>query len=483
MMLLTTLITVPLAGALILVIMPRRKEIIRSVAFIASLLAFLLSFSLFAYNGSKELFAFTVNFVWLKSLNVSFNFGVDGLSIVLIFLTTLLSLLAVIGSFTVEREREKFYFAMLLLLEAALIGVFSARDFILFYIFWEAVLIPMYFLIGIWGSEEREYAALKFFIYTFAGSALMLIGALIVYVFGNAGSFDFEALAASINNMPLNLKIFTFWLMFIGFAVKLPSFPFHTWLPDAHVQAPTSVSVLLAGVLLKMGGYGIIRMNVTFFPDLMFKYRWYLLIFAVISIVYGALLAFAQNDIKRLVAYSSVAHMGFVTAGIAAGNELGYTGAIFVMWAHGLITGLLFFLVGMTYERLHTRDMEKIKALAITVPELGWAFVFAAIASMGMPGMAGFVGEFLSVAGSFKTFGFYALLVGVGVVLNTTYLLKLLRNSVFSPGTSPKGEPGVLVPYERVVFWVLAIAIVFTGIYPESVIYWIRPLISSVVKL
>lgn len=482
-MLLVSLITIPLAGAIIEIILPRRKDFIRGFALIVSLLTFLLSFALFAYDAGKGLFAFTLNFEWLKPLTVSFNLGVDGLSIVLIFLTTLLTLLAVIGSFTIDREREKFYFSMLLLLETALIGVFSARDFILFYVFWEAVLIPMYFLIGIWGSEEREYAALKFFIYTFAGSALMLIGALIVYVFGNAGSFDFEILTTAVRNMPPDLKVLAFWLMFIGFAVKLPSFPFHTWLPDAHVQAPTAVSVLLAGVLLKMGGYGIIRLNITMFPDLILKFQWYILAFAVVSIIYGALLAFAQNDIKRLVAYSSVAHMGFVTAGIASSNELGYSGAIFVMWAHGLITGLLFFLVGMTYERLHTREMEKIKALAVRIPELGWAFVFAAIASLGMPGMAGFVGEFLSVAGSFRAFGFYSLLVGVGVVLNTTYLLKLVRNSVFSPGTNLKVEPEFMVFYERAVFWVLALFIVFTGVYPESVIGWIRPLVLSVLKL
>ncbi len=482
-MLLVSLITIPLAGAVIGIILPRRKDVIRGFALIVSLLTFVLSFTLFTYDAKKGLFGFTLNLEWLKPLTASFNFGVDGLSIVLIFLTTLLTLLAVIGSFTVDRDREKFYFSMLLLLEAALIGVFSTRDFILFYVFWEAVLIPMYFLIGIWGSEEREYAALKFFIYTFAGSVLMLIGVLIVYVSGRAGSFDFEMLTTAVRNMPPDLKLLTFWLMFIGFAVKLPSFPFHTWLPDAHVQAPTAASVLLAGVLLKMGGYGIIRLNITMFPDLILKFKWYILAFAVVSIIYGALLAFAQNDIKRLVAYSSVAHMGFVTAGIASANEIGYSGSIFVMWAHGLITGLLFFLVGMTYERLHTREMEKIKALALTVPELGWAFVFAAIASMGMPGMAGFVGEFLSVVGSFKAFGFYALLVGAGVVLNTTYLLKLVRNSIFSPESNINAGQEPLLFYERAVFWTLAIFIVFTGVYPESVIGWIRPLVLNVLKL
>jgi len=480
-MALILMLALPVAAAIIMGLIPEgSRRAWRVVAVLAAAAELGLAiWLLVAFAGKQDL---SVRFEWLPSFQSSFFLDLDGLSLSLVFLTALLTLLAVIGSLTAERPRERLYFGMILVLEAALVGVFTARDFIPFYVFWEAVLVPMYFLIGIWGSENREYAAVKFFIYTFVGSVLMLLGVLLVYFSGAAGSFDFVTLSHAAERMEPAVRALAFWLIFVGFAVKLPSFPFHTWLPDAHVQAPTAASVLLAGVLLKMGGYGLIRFNLAMFSDLVAKYRWYLLAFAVVSIVYGALLAFAQRDMKRLVAYSSIAHMGFVTAGVAAANPLGVAGAAFVMWAHGLITGLLFFLVGMSYERFHSRSMDEVRGLAVTVPELGWGFVLASIASLGMPGMAGFVGEFMSIVGSFGAFGYWAAAVAAGVLLNATYLLKLLRESIFSPGFFAEGEPGALKVPERIVLWVLIVGTVGTGLYPESVMYWVRPALAALMR-
>lgn len=476
---LTLLIFLPLAAALAVLLVPSAsRTAVRGMALAGALVCFAASIIVFFLHTSGQLEP--VDFVWLKIIPSYFYLELNGIGAVLILLTGFLTLLAVVGSFSADRPREKLYFAMLLVLESALFGVFSARDFLVFYLFWEAVLIPMFFLIGIWGSENRLHAAFKFFIYTFLGSVLMLAGILIVAGYGGAGSFRFEDLFAAAAAVSPAMRQLAFWLVFVGLAVKLPVFPLHTWLPDAHVQAPTAASVMLAGVLLKMGGYGMLVLLYPMFPDLVVRYAMVLLVLAAVSIVYGALVAFAQTDIKKLVAYSSVAHMGFVTAGLASASSTGFSGAAYAMWAHGLITGMLFFLVGMAYERFHSRRMAEVNSLAARIPELGWAFVFAAMASLGLPGLAGFIGEFLTVAGVYQTFGRAAAAVAAGVFLNATYLLKLVRECVFTPGAAVKPDPEKINLYERLVIWPLVLVIFATGVYPEFLLKYIREAVSLI---
>ncbi|MCX7831839.1 MAG: NADH-quinone oxidoreductase subunit M, partial [Actinobacteria bacterium] len=360
------LILIPLAAAaLIAFFESRTRTAIRAIAFLATLTCLVATSYLVYANAIGKIPV--VDFEWLPLLGSYLYFKASGLALSLILLTSLLALLAVIGSFNLSIENEKLYYSMLLILFSSLFGVFLARDFLLFYLFWEAVLIPMYFLIGIFGSENRRYAATKFFIYTFVASILMLIGIFIVSTV--SPTLKFEDLIASASQLSYDKRLIAFALIFLGFAVKLPTFPFHTWLPDAHVQAPTQASVLLAGILLKMGGYGLFELLGPMFPDLINEYARLFLGLAAVSVIYGALTAYAQKDAKKLVAYSSIAHMGFVTAAFSAYNHAGSkTAAGFVMWAHGLITGMLFFLVGLTYERFHSRDLDVIKHLAIRYP-------------------------------------------------------------------------------------------------------------------
>lgn len=465
------LILVPLAAAALIAFLDSdNRSAIRTVALLATILGLAsVIYLIYSYfSGTMPV----VEVDWLKQVRSSLYFKPDGMGLSLMLLTAILALLATAGSFALKIENEKLYHSLLLILYAALFGVFSARDFLLFYIFWEATLIPMYFLIGIFGSENRRYAAAKFFIYTFLASILMLVGVLIVA--GVSPSLRFEDLTASAAKLDYGTRVLAYLLIFIGFAVKLPVFPFHTWLPDAHVQAPTAGSVLLAGVLLKMGGYGLFEILGPMFPGLTDAFGPYLLALAGASVIYGALAAFAQSDLKKLVAYSSVAHMGFVTGAFAAYLQPGSrAAAAFVMWAHGLITGLLFYLVGLAYERLHSRDMDKVRHLAVKYPELGWAFVFAALASLGLPGLAGFIGEFMASTVVYARYGFPGMVVIAGIFLNATYLLKMLRKSVLTPVEPGKSAPeysGSLVAAERFVVWVFIVAIAVSGIVPSLII-------------
>lgn len=472
-MLYLLLILIPVTGAVLIAFLnSSQKTLIRWVAGIIS--AVELAFAVFTtYQfllGKLE----KIDYLWLPAVGSHIYFAPTGLGISLVILTALLTFLSVTGSFSFKIANEKLYFALLLILEAALQGVFTARDFLLFYIFWESVLIPMYFLIGIYGSENRRYAATKFFIYTFVASLLMLVGVFIVA--SHSSSLKFEDLFKAAFTLSYEQKILSFILIFVGFAVKLPVFPFHTWLPDAHVQAPTAASVLLAGVLLKMGGYGLFEILGPMYPGITDYYSTYIFALGFISMVYGALTAYSQKDIKKLVACSSVAHMGFVTAAFSAYIVDGSKEAAgFVMWAHGLITGMLFFLVGMAYERFHSRSMDEVKHLATSYPQLGWAFVFAGMASLGLPGLAGFIGEFLTGYVVFEKAGYLAALVSVGVFLNATYLLKLIRNVVFTPAVEEKPEfKGNLSFPEIFVVYVLAILIVFSGVVPSTIIKMIE---------
>jgi len=332
---------------------------------------------------------------WVPQVGITYHLAVDGISLAMVALSALLTVLAIVASWKTEKN-PAMWFSMLLLLEVGMNGVFLAMDFVLFYVFWELVLVPMYFLIATWGGPRRQYAAVKFFLYTLFGSVFMLVGIIALYL--QTGTFSILEMAGA--KLDPTFQWWVFAAFFLGFAVKVPVFPLHTWLPDAHVEAPTAASVLLAGVLLKMGSYGFLRISLPILPDAAAEWSTFIAVLAAISIVYGAAVAFAQTDMKKLVAYSSVSHMGFVMLGIASMTPEGLNGAVAVMFSHGVVTGMLFFLVGMVYDRTHTRMIAEVSGLSSKVPVAGGLMAFASFASLGLPGLSGFVGEFLSLVGA-----------------------------------------------------------------------------------
>lgn len=398
---------------------------------------------------------------------------VDGLSATMVLLTAILGLVATLASWRVS-ERPGSHHALLLFLQAATALVFVADNVALFYVAWEAVLIPMYFLIGGWGHERRAYAASKFFIYTFAGSAFMLLGLILGVL--RTGSLEITAFTQAVPASPVGALVF--WLLAIGFLVKVPVVPFHTWLPDAHVEAPTAGSIMLAGVLLKMGTYGLIRFIVPFAETVRFGFD-VLAVLGVVGVVYGAAMAFVQTDLKRLVAYSSVAHMGFAVLGIATSTVAGLTAAIAVMVSHGFIAGLSFALVGMVYERTHTRDLDRMGGLGVSMRGWSAAFVFAALASAGLPGLAGFPGEFGSLIEGYSVYGPWVALAGVGVLLAGAYNLRAIRGSVQGPSVRDVDHPTLDV-HERLIIVVLGVLIITMGVRPDL---FVAPAVLSLSSL
>lgn len=479
---LSLLIFLPLAGALLLQFLPRqRANLIRGVALLVSLaglvggLPILLNFKL--GQGAMQ---FVERASWIPSLGITYHTGLDGLSMPLFELTLLLSVIALLASWSIK-ERVREYYSLLLLLEVGMLGTFAALDFVLFYIFWELVLIPMYFLIGIWGGENRNYAAVKFFLYTLAGSVLMLVGILALYFTSGLNTFDMLALMNS--GYSHALAPFIFLTFFVGFAVKVPMWPFHTWLPDAHVQAPTAGSVLLAGILLKMGTYAFVRVIMQILPAQFVAFAPYIAVLAAISIVYGAYAALAQKDLKKLVAYSSVSHMGYVMLGLVALTQVSINGAVLQMINHGLITGMLFLLVGYIYERTHTREIARLGGLSLKIPILGGMFVFAALASLGLPFLSGFVGEFLILVGSYAAYSVYTILGVVTLALGAFYLLRAVQGAIY--GTPPEGM-GVfkdISAREFVSVIPLIVLIVALGVYPRPILNYIDPAVSTVLQM
>jgi NADH-quinone oxidoreductase subunit M len=418
---------------------------------------------------------------WIPAWGISYAVGIDGISLTMVLLTTLLMPLCVLGSWHYITERERGYYAMLLTLLVGVIGVFVATDLFLFYVFWEVMLIPMYFIIGIWGGKNRLYAAIKFFIYTFAGSLLMLVAivALAWTVAGRTGTLSFAYAHLLANRDAADaLAPWLFAAFAIAFAVKVPVFPLHTWLPDAHVEAPTAGSVLLAGVLLKMGTYGFLRYAIPFFPEVATS-PWVtnlVLALAVIGIIYGALVAMVQPDIKKLVAYSSVSHLGFVMLGIWAATLQSIQGAIMIMIGHGLATGALFFLVGMLYERRHTREIAAYGGIAKVVPVFSLIFTVVALASIGLPGLNGFVGEFLVLIGSFRDFPLSTGLATTGVIFAAAYLLWALQRIIFNPLDKRENETLTdLSGRELAVLLPLVAGIIWMGLYPGPVLRKVEP--------
>jgi NADH-quinone oxidoreductase subunit M len=434
---LTLIVFVPLAGALLLAFLPTSaaRPVALGTALLTWVLSLLLAVGFSAARGG--LFQFTEHASWIPAFGIEYRLGVDGLSLLLVVLTTTLSWISILASFKPIQTRIKEYMISFLILEVGMIGVFLALDTFLFYIFWEIVLVPMYLIIGIWGGANRIYATIKFVLYTLVGSLLMLV-AILATAFayqaahgGNwTGAFDFEALkafATSGGGFDPTLQLLAFGAFFLAFAIKVPMFPFHTWLPDAHVEAPTAGSVILAGVLLKLGGYGFIRFALSLYPDAARTFAPLIIVLSLIAIIYGAIVALVQPDLKKLVAYSSVSHMGFVTLGIFIFQPQGMDGAILQMVNHGLITGALFLLVGVIYERTHDRTIARMGGLAAVTPVYIAIFGFFVFASAGLPGLSGFVGEFLTLVGTFAFNPLAAAVAALVMILGAAYLLWMFQ--------------------------------------------------------
>ncbi|HEV8431203.1 MAG TPA: NADH-quinone oxidoreductase subunit M [Pyrinomonadaceae bacterium] len=476
--LLTILILLPVAGALALVgysfLSSRKEEHYRWIALITTVATFALSLLLLRGLGASGAeFRFEENVSWIGSIGARYHVAVDGISLWLVLLTTLLMPIAILSSWTAIHKRQLAYYVFLLILHSAMIGVFVSLDLLLFYLFFEASLVPMFFLIGIWGGERRVYAAIKFFIYTAVGSLLMLAAIITLYFVYH--SFDYTTILQAMNARPLAPQT-AYWLFLafaLAFCIKVPLFPLHTWLPDAHTEAPTAGSVILAGVLLKMGTYGLMRFNLALFPGAARDWAWLIIILAVIGIIYGALVAMVQPDVKRLVAYSSVSHMGFVVLGLFSFTELGMQGALYQMLNHGVSTGALFLFVGFIYERRHTRLISEFGGLAKPMPWFSTFFVIASLSSIGLPFLNGFVGEFLILIGTWTsrdiTYSWIVtMLAATGVIWAAVYMLWVLQRVVFGKITNPENavlsdlnsrEIGLMLP--------LLFLMLFMGVYPR----------------
>ena len=460
----------PVLGILVISLIPRGKDmLIRRVATIFSALPFVFIvyvFTQFDFDAKKM--QFIERMPWIKQVGISYYMGIDGISIALLFVTGLLSIMAMLASWEIK-ERVKEYFTLMLFLETGMLGVFVALDYILFYIFWEITLVPMYFLIGIWGGPRREYAAIKFFIYTLLGSVLMLLAILALYFQADINSFSITQLWKAGRTFALAVQIPIFLGFYAGFAVKIPVFPFHTWLPDAHVEAPTAVSVLLAGVLLKLGGYGFFRIAMPSFPAAFERFVPWLVVLALINIIYGAYVAMAQRDLKKLVAYSSISHMGYILLGLVALNEAGLDGSMFQMVSHGLTTGMLFLLVGIIYSRTHTRLISELGGMQGKVPMLAGALAFDSMASLGLPGLSGFIGEFLVLVGVIMAAHLhpvFAVLAALNIVLTAGYLLWMIqRVSLGKIGEKLKSITD-LSGFELAYLIPLIVLILLFGLYP-----------------
>ena len=437
---------------------------------------------------------------WLGNVKIDYFMGIDGLSMPMVLLTALISFIAAISSWTIEKS-VKGYFALFLLLDAGMMGVFVSLDFFLFYIFWELMLLPMYFLIGIWGGPRKEYAAIKFFIYTLFGSVFILLVMIGLYFSAtelmtdgsrvhtfsmialmNPANYSTDGILSMMN--PNNLRLIAYIALFAGFAIKIPMFPFHTWLPDAHVEAPTPISVILAGVLLKMGTYGILRVSYPIFPDITRELMWYIALFGMINIVYGALVALAQKDFKKLIAYSSVSHMGYVLLGMASLTTVGINGAIFQMFNHGTITAMLFLIVGVVYDRAHTRGLNDFGGLAAQMPVYTGFVTVAFFAAIGLPSMSGFVSEALVFIGAFgvNSIRILTIISTLGILLGAAYMLWTMQRIFFGPLNEKWSALKDLDAREYAMFIPLTIIIIFLGVYPSGMLNIMNSSVNSLVQ-
>src|SRR5713226_1674717 len=445
---LSVVLFTPLVGALLLLLIPRENEQLHKIAGnLFGVLGFLVSLPLLRWwNPGDQPFTFQETADWIPSIGAKYHLGIDGISLLLVMLTTFLGMIAILSSWSAIKQRQKEYYILLLLLQTGMIGVFVSLDFFLFYVFWEVMLVPMYFLIGVWGSDRRLSAAIKFFLYTLAGSVVMLLAILALYFYAPAGgtrTFDVPTLLAAAQNFSDPLKVWLFWGFFFAFAIKVPMFPFHTWLPDAHTEAPTAGSVILAGVLLKMGTYGFIRFSLPLLPTdaaMRVKIIHIVIVLSLIGIIYGAIVCLMQKDMKRLIAYSSVSHLGFCTLGIFALNPNGLAGSVLQQINHGISTGALFLIVGVLYERRHTRLISEFGGLATPMPNFAAIYLIISLSSLGMPLLNGFIGEFTILQGAFQVSKAWAAWGSLGVVLGAAYLLWLYQRVMFGPVTQFANE-------------------------------------------
>jgi NADH-quinone oxidoreductase subunit M len=482
----TVVTFLPLAGAILLMFFPRRDRDIRYFALAVSLLAFLLSLHLpWHFTRGADGFQYEQNVPWIPHPNIHYHLGVDGISLWLVVLTTFLMPICVLVSWKSIQDRVKEFFILMLVLETAMIGVFVALDLFLFYFFWEATLIPMALIIGMFGHGRRIYAAVKFFLYTMIASVFMLAG--ILWLYAHTGSFEFLEWQRAIQSGQVpGFAYAAKWLFlgfFVAFAVKVPLFPLHTWLPDAHVEAPTAGSVVLAGVLLKMGTYGLLRFNVGLFPEQAKANAGWIAVLAIIGIIYGALVAMVQPNIKRLVAYTSVSHLGFVVLGIFSFTQMSVDGAVYQMLNHGLSTGALFMLLGMIYDRRHTYDIHEYGGLATPMPIYATFFTFIMLSSIGLPLLNGFVGEFMILSGTFQTRQVWGILAATGVIWSACYLLWMYLRVFQGPVTNPaNAHLPDLDGREQISLWPMALAALAMGVAPMLWLHSIDPSVVAALK-
>jgi NADH-quinone oxidoreductase subunit M len=478
---LSLIIFLPVAGAALLLFVNRDNAfVIKLLTLIISVATFIVSLPLFfRFNQNTPAMQFVESRPWIPTWNINYSLGVDGISVLFVLLSTLITILCVLISWEAIEKKIKEFYISLLLVEAAMIGVFCSMDFFLFYIFWEAMLIPMFLLIGVWGGPNRIYASIKFFLFTLVGSLLMLVGIIYLYNY-SGGTFSIAALDAL--SYPYKMQLILFWAFFASFAVKVPMFPMHTWLPDAHSEAPTAGSVILAAILIKMGAYGFLRFSIPLFPDAAIAMTPIMMTLSVIAIIYGGIVCLAQTDLKRLIAYSSVSHMGFVTLGIFALNTQGLEGGILQMINHGIITGGLFLTVGAIYERTHSRLISDYGGLATVTPRFAAIFLIFTLASIGLPSTNGFVGEFLIILGGFAANKLMGVLAATGIIIGAGYMLWLYQR-VFYMEEGPKSvgladlnarELVTLIPLVVLVFWI--------GLYPNALLGFMHSSVQHLIE-
>ncbi|MCF7804790.1 MAG: NADH-quinone oxidoreductase subunit M [Candidatus Marinimicrobia bacterium] len=463
--LLTWVTFIPVIGTLAILFVPKdQKDVVKVVAAVATGIQLWIALMiLFAFDSSQSGMQFVEQYDWIETFNIQYFMGIDGLSMPLVLLTALLSFIGVFASWNINKA-SKGYFALFLLLDAGMMGVFVSLDFFLFYIFWEVMLLPMYFLIGMWGGPQREYAAIKFFLYTFAGSILMLLAMLALYFTQDPHTFNMLTLMGGTYGHTFQIVVFL--ALFVAFAIKVPVFPFHTWLPLAHVEAPTAISVILAGVLLKMGTYGLLRISFPILPEGTLWFALPMAILGVINIIYGAMCAMAQKDIKRLVAYSSISHMGIVLLGMAAMTKAGMSGAIFQMFNHGTITAMLFLSVGVIYDRAHHREIDGFGGLASKMPVYTGIAGVAFFAGLGLPGLSGFISEAMVFIGAFPVYTTLTIIATIGIVLNAGYFLWAFQRIFFGELNEKYKDIAVINGRELFTLVPLVVIVIFLGVYP-----------------
>lgn len=484
---LTALILLPLLGALMIMFLVRGDDArmaqeARYIALFTTLVTFFVSLALwFGFDSSKAEFQFTESHAWFSGLGIGYNLGIDGISLFMVLLTTFLMPICILCSWESVQHRVRAFMVNFLILEAMVIGVFAALDVVMFYIFFEGMLIPMYLIIGIWGGKNRIYAAYKFFLYTLAGSVLFLVA--IIYLYGAFGTTNIPELIAKAPSLGIDVQKWLWLAMFASFAVKVPMWPVHTWLPDAHVQAPTAGSVILAGILLKMGAYGFLRFSLPMLPEASHYFAPLMFGLSIVAVIYTSLVALMQQDMKKLIAYSSVAHMGFVTIGIFTFNMQGIEGAIVQMISHGLVSGALFLCVGVVYDRLHTREINRYGGVVNVMPKYAMIFMFFTMASVGLPSTSGFVGEFLILLGAYKANTTVAFLTTTGVVLGAAYMLWLYRRVVFGKLVHDDVREMTDVSAREVtVFIPLVLAALWLGLYPKPYFKAMEPSVAQLIK-